>query len=175
MALSIALFLGVTAEAACNCSGNYAGNYIVNTSKLPLIMRSGHGSNYAKIASIPKGAKVYVSASNGSWAHVNYNGRNGYASMQYLKKVSQQNTISSGVLRGVENATKLNATIQVKDRIYWMKSNLNGYKTEQSILVQVNAEDLQTMFIRICFLEYKGYLDIQMIISGRQDLMVLSK
>ena len=113
---------------SCGCSNSYAGNYIVNTSRLPLTMRSGHGSNYAKIASIPKGAKVYVSASNGSWAHVNYNERNGYASMQYLKKVSQQNTISSGVLRGVENATKLNATIQVKDRIYWMKSNLNGYK-----------------------------------------------
>ena len=113
---------------SCGCSNSYAENYIVNTSRLPLTMRSGHGSNYAKIASIPKGAKVYVSASNGSWAHVNYNERNGYASMQYLKKVSQQNTISSGVLRGVENATKLNATIQVKDRIYWMKSNLNGYK-----------------------------------------------
>ena len=75
MALSIALFLGINAEAACNCSSNYAGSYIVNTSKLPLTMRSGHGSNYAKIASIPKGAKVYVSASNGSWAHVSYNGR----------------------------------------------------------------------------------------------------
>lgn len=128
MALSIALFFGINAEAACNCSSNYAGSYIVNTSKLPLTMRSGHGSNYAKIASIPKGAKVYVSASNGSWAHVNYNGRNGYASMQYLKKVSQQNTIFSGVIRGVENATNLNVTTQVKDRIYWMKSNLNGYK-----------------------------------------------
>ena len=113
---------------SCGCSNSYAGNYIVNTSRLPLTMRSGHGSNYGKVTSIPKGTTVTVSASNGSWAHVNYNGRNGYASMQYLKKVSQQNTISSGVLRGVENATNLNATTQVKDRIYWMKSNLNGYK-----------------------------------------------
>ena len=113
---------------SCGCSNSYAGNYIVNTSRLPLTMRSGHGSNYGKVTSIPKGTTVTVSASNGTWAHVNYNGRNGYASMQYLKKVSEQNTISSGVIRGVENATKLNATTQVKNRIYWMKSNLNGYK-----------------------------------------------
>lgn len=74
---------------SCGCSNSYAGNYIVNTSRLPLTMRSGHGSNYGKVTSIPKGTTVTVSASNGTWAHVNYNGSDGYASMQYLKKVEE--------------------------------------------------------------------------------------
>lgn len=111
---------------SCGCSTSYAGSYVVNTSRLPLTMRSGHGSNYSKIASIPKGATVTVSASNGTWAHVNYNGRDGYASMQYLKKSSQG--ISSGVIKGIEKAVSSNVTEQVKNKIYWMKSNLNGYK-----------------------------------------------
>lgn len=105
-------------EAACNCSSSYAGNYIVNTSRLPLTMRSGHGTGYSKVASIPKGATVYVSASNGTWAHVIYNGRTGYASMQYLKKVNQPTPVSNA--NAVAN--------QVKNKIWWMKDNLYGYK-----------------------------------------------
>ena len=100
-------------EAACSCSSSYAGNYIVNTSKLPLTMRSGHGSNYGKIMSIPKGATVYVSASNGTWAHVSYNGRNGYASMQYLRKVQSQS--SSGIIRGAQVALSKSSNEQVKN------------------------------------------------------------
>lgn len=71
----------------CSCSTNYAGEYIVTTQSSPLTMRSGHGTGYSQIGTIPKGAHVTVSKANGSWAHVSYNGRNGYCSMQYLSKV----------------------------------------------------------------------------------------
>ena len=103
---------------SCGCSNSYAGNYVVNTSKLPLTMRSGHGSNYSKIASIPKGVTVSVSAGNGTWAHVNYNGRDGYASMQYLKKVGAEN-VSSGLIKGVEGVISKNSTSSslVKEKI----------------------------------------------------------
>ncbi len=71
---------------ACSCSDSYAGNYTVTTSQLPLTIRSGHGSSYGKVGSIPKGTTVYVSKANGSWAHVTYNGISGYCSMEYLSK-----------------------------------------------------------------------------------------
>ena len=72
--------------SSCDCTENYRGNYIVTTNELPLNMRSGHGTEYPTITSIPKGSKVYVSKANGSWAHVEWNGYSGYCSMQHLTK-----------------------------------------------------------------------------------------
>nr|WP_294662073.1 RICIN domain-containing protein [uncultured Blautia sp.] len=70
---------------SCNCSESYAGNYIC-TSKTTLNIRDGHSTSSSKIGSIPSGATVYVSKSDGTWAHVEYNGVSGYASMNYLSK-----------------------------------------------------------------------------------------
>ncbi len=72
----------------CTCSTSYAGDYTVTTSSLPLTMRSGHGTGYSTVTSIPKGSKVYVSRANGSWAHVEWNGYSGYCSMSYLTKIT---------------------------------------------------------------------------------------
>ena len=84
------LFLSSGLSNVCNCSSVYAGNYTCTTSSLPLTIRSGHGSNYSKVGSIPSGATVYVSKASGTgagnWAHVEYNGVSGYASMEYLEK-----------------------------------------------------------------------------------------
>lgn len=75
----------------CTCSEDYAGDYIVNTNSQPLTMRSGHGTGYGVVTSIPKGSQVYVSKSDGDWAHVEWNGYNGYCSMSYLKKLENKN------------------------------------------------------------------------------------
>ncbi len=77
---------GTIIEESCNCSTSYAGTYICTTSKNPLTIRSGHGTNYSSIGSIPTGAKVTVTKANGNWAHVEYGGISGYASMEYLAK-----------------------------------------------------------------------------------------
>lgn len=73
-------------EETCSCSTSYAGKYIINTSRAPLSMRSGHGTNYSIITTIPKGTEVEVTKANGSWAHVKWNGYSGYCAMEYLKK-----------------------------------------------------------------------------------------
>lgn len=70
---------------ADNCSTSYAGNYTC-TAPHYLQIREGHGTNYRAIGRIYPGKTVYVSRGNGSWAHVSYNGVNGYVSMSYLKK-----------------------------------------------------------------------------------------
>lgn len=74
----------------CTCSTDYAGDYIVNTNSQPLTMRSGHGTGYSAITTIPKGTQVYVSKSDGTWAHVEWNGYSGYCSMSYLKKMENK-------------------------------------------------------------------------------------
>ena len=77
-------------SSPCTCSTDYAGDYIVNTNSQPLTMRSGHGTGYGVVTTIPKGSQVYVSKSDGSWAHVEWNGYNGYCSMDYLKKMEDR-------------------------------------------------------------------------------------
>ena len=76
----------------CNCTTDYAGDYVVTTNSSPLTIRSGHGTGFSKIGEIPKGATCHVSKGDGTWAHVEYNGVNGYASMQYLARVSSSST-----------------------------------------------------------------------------------
>ena len=75
---------------SCSCSASHAGTYVCTTSSLNLTIRSGHGSSYSAIGSIPSGATVTVSKASGTgsgdWAHVTYNGVSGYASMQYLAR-----------------------------------------------------------------------------------------
>ena len=77
-------------STSCSCSTSYAGTYVCTTSSLDLTIRSGHGSSYSAIGSIPPGATVEVTKASGTsssdWAHVTYNGISGYASMQYLTK-----------------------------------------------------------------------------------------
>ena len=77
-------YMGV--GSSCSCSTSYAGIYIVDTEQSSLIMRSGHGTGYSIITTIPEGTEVKVTKGNGSWAHVEWNGYSGYCSMEYLKK-----------------------------------------------------------------------------------------
>ncbi len=69
---------------SCSCSTSYAGQYRCVTTSAPLTIRSGHGTGYSAIGSIPSGAEVTVTKADGSWAHVSYNGITGCASMSYL-------------------------------------------------------------------------------------------
>lgn len=69
----------------CECSESHKGNYIC-TANTSLLIRSGHGTSFPSIGSIPSGTKVYVSKASSEWAHVDYNGISGFASMRYLSK-----------------------------------------------------------------------------------------
>lgn len=80
--------------AECGCSDTYAGVYKCTTTTTSLLIRSGHGTDHSFLGySIPPGAQVTVSRASGTtwddWAHVNYNGIEGFASMQYLMKVGE--------------------------------------------------------------------------------------
>ena len=75
----------------CSCSEEYAGIYLCNVSAdSSLNIRSGHGTGYSWVGSIPAGAEVEVTKASGTgdsdWAHVVYDGVKGYVSMQYLAK-----------------------------------------------------------------------------------------
>ena len=86
------IYLGNNQNVGAHSNRGYpqTGDYIVNTNSQPLTMRSGHGTGYGVVTTIPKGSQVYVSKSDGSWAHVEWNGYNGYCSMDYLKKMEDR-------------------------------------------------------------------------------------
>ena len=70
----------------CTCTDTYAGCYTVTTTTSYLNIRGGHSTNFGIVASIPPGARVSVTKADGKWAHVEYNGTTGYASMDYLRR-----------------------------------------------------------------------------------------
>lgn len=57
---------------------------IVNTDQVNF--RSGAGTNYNMLGTIPQGTVLVVSEISGSWFHVSYNGQNGWVSSAYCKK-----------------------------------------------------------------------------------------
>ncbi|MBQ8605155.1 MAG: S-layer homology domain-containing protein, partial [Clostridia bacterium] len=79
--------IGDTEAATCECVDSYAGEYKCITENYPLNVRAGHATTSAKIGSIPKGATVTVTHSDGNWAHVIYEDIKGYASMEYLELI----------------------------------------------------------------------------------------
>ena len=76
----------------CDCQKSYAGTYVCTTTDTDLLVRNGHGTGYSVIGSIPSGAQVTVTKASGEgqghWAHVQYEGISGYASMAYLQKLA---------------------------------------------------------------------------------------
>ena len=86
----------------CACSDSYAGTYVATSTPTELRIRSGHGTSYSILGSIPYGAEVTVLEASGQtkddWAHVVYNGIQGYSSMEYLEKIGKMGTVTIDVL-----------------------------------------------------------------------------
>lgn len=101
---------GSVVTPTCSCDAYYAGYYTCVTSGSPLNIRSGHSTSSGVVGSIPNGAAVYVSKAqgtgDGAWAHVEYNGVTGYASMQYLTRMDDHTMeityADNGVVTGVD-------------------------------------------------------------------------
>ena len=77
----------------CGCTADYAGTYVCTAEEGSYLnIRSGHGTGYGVLGSIPSGAQVTVTKASGTgnsdWAHVVYNGISGYVSMGFLSRIS---------------------------------------------------------------------------------------
>ena len=96
-----------TTSSGCNCSTSYAGTYTVNTSQYPLTMRSGHGTGYSAVTTIPKGTEVTVTKGDGTWAHVEWNGYSGYCALEYLVRKSNNPKGVVDSLNGGANSIEL--------------------------------------------------------------------
>ncbi|MHA6641808.1 SH3 domain-containing protein [Mesorhizobium sp. A623] len=83
IAVAFALLFGISAPSLAKAANGYAtGN--VN-------MRSGPGTEYGRIATIPAGAGITIRGclSGYNWCDVSFAGRRGWASSNYLQAVYQ--------------------------------------------------------------------------------------
>lgn len=122
---------------SCNCSESYAGNYIC-TSNTTLNIRNGHSTSSPKIGSIPSGATVYVSKGDGTWAHVEYNGVSGYASMSYLAK--KEEPAPPAEIRGSEMASGYDRVLPDGDYLIASAVNPQYYLDIEGIAVPAANE-----------------------------------
>ncbi|MBO7474521.1 MAG: peptidoglycan DD-metalloendopeptidase family protein [Ruminococcus sp.] len=90
----------MNAEPECSCTEECAGLYTTKGVVTYLNIRAGHNTTSAVIGEIPAGAEFTVTKGNGEWAHVDYNGKKGYASMAYMQLKSE---LKSGMT--IEGAT----------------------------------------------------------------------
>lgn len=89
-------------------SERYAGSYQVTASVLN--MRSAPSVSASKVGSIPNGTIVTVTAANGSWAAVSYQGTDGYCSMDYLQlKEAATTTVTTTGTTAEETTTETEA------------------------------------------------------------------
>lgn len=131
----------------CSCSESYAGYYQCITETSSLNIRSGHGTAFGAVGSIPPGATVYVSKAQGvsdsSWAHVEYNGVKGYCSMQYLKRSPEYNV---EVVYDEHTGNVTGANIEIYDHVtvdemaLTLPEQLVVNPGETSALIQITAK-----------------------------------
>lgn len=67
---------------------------VVNVSS-SLRVRSGAGTNYQVIGYLTNGESLNITGESGEWYIINYNGKNGYVSKEYVSVTTQNNTSSS--------------------------------------------------------------------------------
>lgn len=146
-------------------------NYnVAITTKAGLNMRSGAGTSYSWVSSIPYNKTVTITREQSGWGFTTYNGKSGWILLSYTQRVSQTsgsttnpaNSSSSKTVRYTANvSTKIgNTTIVAGDTFYtWNKSgnykstsgNYNTYRYVKIDNKLVDVGSAQCMaYVRYC-------------------------
>lgn len=100
-----------------------------------LRIRSGRGTNYSTLTTIPKGTTVSVSDIKDNWGKVTYNGKTGYSSMKYMTLVS-----SSGSSKSImPMADEVNNNESCEDRMG--KIEVYGFDNNGNKLFKMSMKD----------------------------------
>ncbi len=96
-------------SSSCSCTTDYAGTYRYTVPNACIEIWSGHGTDYEILGFITADDLITVTKSNGEWAHVEFQGISGYASMAYLEKIDTTKLFTV-TYTGGENVTGLAPT-----------------------------------------------------------------
>lgn len=86
-----------SSNSSPSSSSNYtAVNYnVVITANSGLNMRSGAGTSYSCVAAIPCNRVVTITCESNGWGYTTYNGKSGWISLNYTRKVSSNTSPSA--------------------------------------------------------------------------------
>ncbi len=88
-------WLDVAIQAAAASPATPQSNYKV-TARNGLNVRSGPGTNHAKIGSLAFGTQIIVLSSSNGWAHIRHNNKDAYVSAEYITQISGGSTVGDG-------------------------------------------------------------------------------
>lgn len=120
-----------TVGSASGSSAAFA--YKVTTSSSNLNMRSGPGTGYTVVGSLPKNTVISVTKISGNWAYTTYNGVSGWASMDYLTVQK----IPDGVTYTVGSATPAPTPVKTLSR-HKSPRRLPHRSLQKSLLSEIN-------------------------------------
>lgn len=109
-----------TPKSDCKCTEDYAGEYTTKGVVTYLNLRADHSTSSAVIGEIPAGAEFVVTKGDGEWAHVEYNGKSGFASMAYMEKKAD---LKSEIK--IENVTAPEGNLD-KGKTFSIKGNITS-------------------------------------------------
>lgn len=91
----ITLSSSAPAETVTSEPTNTTRTGILNTDGSNLNLRSGPGTGYPKVASIPSSAVLTITAEESGWYKTSYNGKTGYVSADYITLVDSASAANS--------------------------------------------------------------------------------
>ncbi len=97
------------ADSAANASDSAAANStdrlgVLNTEGSSLNLRSGPGTGYDKVVSIPAGAILTITSQESGWYKTTYNGSTGYVCADYITLVASAEEASSAAAANAASA-----------------------------------------------------------------------
>lgn len=95
-----------------------------------LYIRSGRGTSYKTLTTIPNGKTVTVTDIKDNWGKVTYGGKTGYSSMKYMTKVSNDKMV---------RADEVNSEVSVEDRMG--KIEVYGFDKNGNKLFKMSMKD----------------------------------
>jgi uncharacterized protein YraI len=87
-----------------------------------LNLREGPGTGYKTIANIPNGSRVDVISTQGDWVKVEYDGKEGYVSRQYINENKPRNNSSNNAERKSDNrsaSSKNKSSVSASNERSW--------------------------------------------------------
>ena len=136
-------FNGKTGYAHGDYVGTYSGSNQTSTTKkvvtaTSLNFRSGAGTKYSIIGSIKKGTEVSVISESNGWSKINYNGKTGYVSSDYLaNKNGSSNTTEAVKYKKIVNTSGLN--FRTGPGTSYSKIATLSYGTEVGVISESNG------------------------------------
>ena len=129
-----------------------------------LNIRSGSGTNYSIIGKLSKGSKIDVISESNGWSKIDYNGKVGYVSSQYLSDIQDDTTIETvpPVVGGESTENTNGATINHNALNYTLAQHVNAQLERANIGANVIASSkprISSLVESLARVEARGYIN----------------